>query len=372
MKKYNGISYLKLLLTTFVVAHHAFLAFTPSGGGSPIHDSNTTIFYSYVILLFDNFFMFTFFFISGLFAVRSLQNKGPRKYLLNRFIRLGVVFIIAAYSINIIGFYMMEVFKDVDPFFVFGFSNFLEYYNFVATNSSPAAHLWFLWVLLLFNIIFVLISPLISKGESLSKLISKNPKVLFGIMFGLGILLYSLTTQIFGYNFITIFGPFTLQIGRVTTYFAMYIIGILFGKNGIKNTFIYDKSKSSMQFVILIVTGVVSGIIFSYLLIHSQWTILSNIGDLLTVVIFTSLTIGLVTLFMRYVNGENRFLLLLADHAFMIYILHYAVISTIQGIFYNVDINGLLEGILVFILGYGLTIVLAYVLRKIPIIRKVT
>ncbi len=372
MKKYNGISYLKLLLTTFVVAHHAFLAFTPTGGGSPIHDSNTTIFYSYVTLLFDNFFMFTFFFISGLFAVRSLQNKGPRKYLVNRFIRLGVVFIVAAYSINIIGFYMMEVFKDVDPFFVFGFSNFLEYYNFVATNSSPAAHLWFLWVLLLFNISFVLISPLISKGESLSKLISKNPKVLFGIMFGLGIILYSLTTQIFGYNFITIFGPFSLQIGRVTTYFAIYIIGILFGKNGIENTFIYDKSKSSMQFVILIVTGVASAIIFSYLLIHSQWTILSNIGDLLTVVIFTSLTIGIVTLFMRYVNGENRFLLLLADHAFMIYILHYAVISAIQGIFYNVEINGLLEGILVFILGYGLTIVIAYLLRKIPIIRKVT
>ena len=56
MKKYNGISYLKLMLTMFVVAHHAFLAFTPSGTASPIHDGNRTIIFSYVTVLFDNFF----------------------------------------------------------------------------------------------------------------------------------------------------------------------------------------------------------------------------------------------------------------------------------------------------------------------------
>lgn len=370
MKKYNGISYLKLMLTMFVVAHHAFLAFTLSGTASPIHDGNRTIIFSYVTVLFDNFFMYTFFFIAGLFAYKSLVSRGKVSYFLSRLIRLGAVFFIATYTVNIVGFYLMEVFKGTDPYISFGLSNFAGYYEFVVMNFFPTQHLWFLWVLLLFNIIFIVISPLFKKENRVSKLLRNNEGIFLATMLVVGFLLYRTGSLFLGYDFVTLFGPFSAQIGRVPAYFMMYLFGILLGRNGIENTFIVQKYRMK-NYIFILFLGIISGLIFASLLINSQFEILYFIGDVLTTVTFVLITIGLMALFSNHLNNESKFLIVLSENAFMIYILHYGVVSALQGIFYRIDFNGFLEGVLVFILGFIISFGISYLLRKIKIVSKI-
>ena len=60
MNKNQGIGKLKLFLTILVVAHHAFLAYTPTGLGATIHDFNRTEIFSYITVVFDNFFILLF------------------------------------------------------------------------------------------------------------------------------------------------------------------------------------------------------------------------------------------------------------------------------------------------------------------------
>jgi hypothetical protein len=370
MKKNQGISYLKLLLTVFVVAHHAFLAFTPSGVGSPIHDWNRTNIFSYVTVLFDNFFMFTFFFIAGLFAMKTLVSRGKVSYLLSRLVRLGVVFVIATYTVNIVGFYLMEVFKGTDPFINFGLSNFTLYYDFVVRNFFPTQHLWFLWVLLVFNIIFVVISPLFRKEITISKLLRNNKTTFLTTMLIVGFVLYKTGTLFFGYDFVTLYGPFSAQLGRILTYLMFYLLGVILGRNGLENSFITKKYKLQYDVIILSI-GLLSGLVFAFLLINSRFEVLTYVGDLLTTFSFVFITVSLVSIFVNKCNKENRFLLLMSDNAFMIYILHYGIVSALQGIFYNVDFNGFIEGVLVFVLGLGISFGISYLLRKSKIVAKI-
>ena len=370
MIKQYGISYLKLMLTMFVVAHHAFLAFTPSGAASPIHDGNRTIIFSYVTVLFDNFFMYTFFLIAGLFAYKSLVSRGKVSYLLSRLLRLGVVFFVGTYTVNILGFYLMEVFKGTDPYVNFGFSNFAGYYEFVVMNLFPTQHLWFLWVLLLFNVIFIMIFPCFSRENKVSKLLRNNDVVFIVTMLVLGFLLYRTGSLFLGYDFVTLFGPFSAQIGRVPAYFMMYLFGILLGRNGIENTFIVQRYRIK-NYIFILVLGIISGLFFSLLLINSQFELLYYIGDILTTVTFVLITIGLIALFTNHLNQESKFLLVLSENAFMIYILHYGVVSALQGIFYRIDFNGFIEGVLVFILGFNISFGISYLLRKIKILAKI-
>ena len=370
MKKNYGISYLKLMLTMFVVAHHAFLAFTPSGTASPIHDGNRTIIFSYVTVLFDNFFMYTFFLIAGLFAYKSLVSRGKVSYLLSRLLRLGAVFFIATYTVNIFGFYLMEVFKGTDPYINFGLSNFAGYYEFVFLNLFPTQHLWFLWVLLLFNIIFIVIFPLFSKENKVSKLLRSNGSIFIIVMLIFGALLYRTGTYFFGFDFVTLYGPFNAQIGRIPAYFMMYLLGVLIGRNGVNNTFIVQKYRMK-YYIFLLAIGILSGLIFAVLLINSQIIILYYIGDILIAATFALITIALLAIFVNHFNQESKFLIILAENAFMIYILHYGVVSALQGIFFRIDFNGFLEGVLVFILGFIISFWISYLLRKIKIIAKI-
>jgi peptidoglycan/LPS O-acetylase OafA/YrhL len=366
MKKIYGISYLKLMLTVFVVAHHAFLAFTPSGVGSPIHDSNRTDIFSYITVIFDNFFMYTFFFIAGLFSVKTLTSKGSKKYIQSRVIRLGVVFFIGTYTINIIGFYFMEVFKGTDPNINIGFLNFLGYFTFVASNFHPAAHLWFLWVLLLFNVIFVVINPLITRTSKMFESISQNKTLFIILMLFLGYISHTVGYTFLGSDFVSIYGPFMAQIGRLPTYFLFYISAVIIGKNGLENSFIIKK-KNTMIDTLLLFVGVLSGLLLGFLAIESPFPVWIYLWDILIVFIFVFITISLVSLFTNVFNKEHRVFKFLSTYAYMIYILHYAVVSALQGIFYNININGLFEGILVFLLGLILSLGFSILLSKIKV-----
>lgn len=85
----------RTFLTLVVLFHHAVIPYTYFGHTDP----KSFVGFDMVVLATDSFFMAMFFLLSGLFVWPGLVRKGPRHYLLDRVLRLGLPFAIGALTI---------------------------------------------------------------------------------------------------------------------------------------------------------------------------------------------------------------------------------------------------------------------------------
>src|SRR2546429_4412529 len=91
--------------------------------------------------------MHLMFFLSGLFVWPSLSRKGGRRFLYDRFVRLGIPFAVGLYLLMPLAYYPVYRVTAVDPSWSAFWSHWLAL-PFWATGP-----MWFLWFLLALNII---------------------------------------------------------------------------------------------------------------------------------------------------------------------------------------------------------------------------
>ena len=111
----TGIDNLRVFITLLVLAHHAALAHTTwgifdpgnylMGSTAPIVDNQRWIGFDVFFSLNNTFFMSLMFLISGLFVHSSLQRKGWRLFLQDRFARLGIPFILGIMILSPLQYY---------------------------------------------------------------------------------------------------------------------------------------------------------------------------------------------------------------------------------------------------------------------------
>src|SRR6478752_9712783 len=85
----------RTFLTLVVLLHHAVIPYTYFGHTDP----KSWLGFDAVVLATDSFFMAMFFFLSGLFVWPSLSHKTPQTFFRDRLLRLGLPFVIAAFTI---------------------------------------------------------------------------------------------------------------------------------------------------------------------------------------------------------------------------------------------------------------------------------
>src|SRR5437763_9486894 len=106
----------RTFLTLVVLLHHAIIPYTHFGHTDP----KSWIGFDMIVLATDSFFMAMFFFLSGLFVWPGLARKGPLDYLRDRLIRLGLPFVIGAFTIIPLAYYSIELRQHPDV----GFADF--------------------------------------------------------------------------------------------------------------------------------------------------------------------------------------------------------------------------------------------------------
>ena len=84
------INWLRVLLVSLVVAHHAGQAYGPTGGAWPVFEPERTALLGPFFAVNAAFFMGFFFLISGYFVPGSLARKGAARFIRDRLIRLGI------------------------------------------------------------------------------------------------------------------------------------------------------------------------------------------------------------------------------------------------------------------------------------------
>src|SRR5450432_2639212 len=95
----------RTFLTLVVLLHHSVIPYTHFGRTDP----KSWIGFDCVVLATDSFFMAMFFFISGLFVRPSVSRKAPRIFFRERLLRLGLPFLIAAFTIIPIAYYAISL-----------------------------------------------------------------------------------------------------------------------------------------------------------------------------------------------------------------------------------------------------------------------
>ncbi|MFW9824929.1 MAG: acyltransferase family protein, partial [Candidatus Thorarchaeota archaeon] len=146
---------LKILLTILVIMHHTMMAYGVLGDWyfkDPNTDEISSTIFIFLSGLNQGFFMALFFFISAYFVPESYNRKGPKKFLKDRFIRLGIPFLIYIAIINPVMVYLLR-YKSKMLFFEFYGSQFQSFegiMNFLSGNGP----LWFLLVLMIFAVFY--------------------------------------------------------------------------------------------------------------------------------------------------------------------------------------------------------------------------
>jgi len=123
----------RTFLTLVVLLHHAVIPYTHFGHTDP----KSWIGFDVIVLATDSFFMAMFFFLSGLFVWPGLARKGPLDYLRDRLIRLGLPFVIGAFTIIPLAYYAIELRRDPGV-------GFAEFWSKTITEGPwPSGPIWF-------------------------------------------------------------------------------------------------------------------------------------------------------------------------------------------------------------------------------------
>ena len=128
---------LRVACMTGVILHHVGQAYGPTGFAWPIQEAEQTHVLAGFFAVNRSFGMSLFFMIAGYFAVISCDRKGPRAFLKDRAIRLGVPLLL--YSIAMI------------PLQVFVFATPATRNQIGAAWPIEVGHLWFIQHLLIFS-----------------------------------------------------------------------------------------------------------------------------------------------------------------------------------------------------------------------------
>lgn len=361
-----------IFLSALVVLHHVSIGYGTMGGWCYVTPEKLTdtiqIFLSILTGIEASFSMSLFFFISAFLTIPSLEKKGVRKFMKARLIRLAIpllfVMIILAPSI----LYYIEIHNSTTQL------PWLSYL--LRQNAKPyTSHVWFILVLIIFELVYVgywkFIKPHFPISKYLSNKIPTHVNILTVIV--LCSCLTLLVRQFFplGQNFIGI------EFSNITAYIFMYAIGLLVYRNG----WLDDLSRklSITWFPISLIAATYFSVII-YLLskypsivdkfvLGITWESVSlSFAQVLLCFGFSGFFLHL---FKKKLNFTNFVSSILSENRYGVYIFHSAVVVGVTIMLESLTLNTPVKYALACILSIVFSYILVELIRKIPLVRRV-
>lgn len=342
------IQNMRVILTLLVVLHHVTMTYTTHSIAALVIDPSKAVYANYIVGLLDKFFMSAFFMISGMFVWNSMKRKGTIRFLLSRVVRLGVPFVIGWLILNVPAYYISYISgikQSTDPTVQLSGSGFIDFLKATFGLGVFSGHLWFLWVLLAFNIVVVIMISVVKifwKKEVNIPLLKKGLPTTLILLLLLFMAYYPMASVGNGW-FVTIYGPLVMQLNRVLLYFAFYLFGLLVGAQGIQNTFLNPEGKFVkfwwLHVTIALITYVIVAINTTIMFTDFDNTTAVVIVNALYVFVALFMTLGIYSFIACYSNKDNRLMRALSRDAFGIYVFHYSIVTFWQYIFLEIELN---------------------------------
>ncbi len=360
-----------IFLSILVVLHHVSIGYGTMGGWCYVTSEKLTgttqIFLSALTGIEASFSMSLFFFISAYLTIPSLEKKGVAKFIKARLIRLVIpllfVMIVLAPSI----LYYIEIHNRTTQ---------LSWFSYVLQqNAKPyTSHVWFILVLITFELVYIgywkFIRPHFSISKSLSDSIPTHVNILTIIVLCSGLTI--LVRQFFplGQNFIGI------EFSNLTPYIFTYAIGLLVYRKGWLDEL--SRKLSIMWFPISLIAATYFSVII-YLLskypsivnkfvVGITWESVSlSFAQVLLCFGFSGFFLHL---FGKKFNATNSILSILRENRYGVYIFHSAVVVGVTIILETLTLKPTIKYIIACILSIVFSYVLVGIIRKIPLVQR--
>ena len=355
-------------LTLVVLLHHAVIPYTHFGHT----DAKSWIGFDVVVTATDSFFMAMFFFLSGLFVWPSLMHKAPAAHLRDRLLRLGLPFAIAAFTVIPLAYYAIELRLHPDV----SFSAF--WWKTVTVGPWPSGPIWFVWVLLAFDLtaslLYRLSPKLVEPINRLSQQGFDQPARFFLFLLAVTALVYVPAVVYFTPNHWFEFGPFSVQASRVLLYAAYFLVGAGVGVANVDRGVLGDDgrlAKSNWGWML----ATLIPYCLMWVMIYIKREILGNpnpqpdwylaVYSLFFVAFSAAILFAILGFFLRSKRPWHMLDRMQAD-AYGIFLVHYPIVLWLQYWLFDYDLPAVVKAAIAFVFTVVLSWAVTSALRKIP------
>lgn len=283
---------------------------------SPVNDPLRSGMLSLLVGFNDSFFMALLFFLSGLFVWRSFEKKGAGTYGRDRLIRLGIP----------LG--LMVLLRPLTYYPTYlqnggagGFADFWAQWSATPWRGGP---IWFLEVLLLFDVVFVLAATLRTDRfvASMPAKLAQAPGRFFVAFAGLSIVAFVPLTLWIGFSAWWQIGPAQIEMNRILLYAVYFAAGILLGGFGLDRTFLVPDSSLPAHWLRWTLFGLVAFAITVTLALGGGPPLAIGCAYAIT---SATISLAFLALFLRFARTRRRVFDHLFENSYGIYVFHYGV-----------------------------------------------
>jgi hypothetical protein len=359
----------RTFLTLVVLLHHAVIPYTYFGHTDPA----SWIGFDVVVLATDSFFMAMFFFLSGLFTWPGIARKAPSVFLRDRLLRLGLPFAIAALTVIPLAYYAIALRHDPDLTFA------AFWWKTVTVGPWPSGPIWFVWVLLAFDLTASLLyrvsAHLVDPGNRISLRGFEQPAVFWLLLAAVSVIVYVPALLYFGGSKWFEFGPFSVQASRILLYFAYFFIGVSVGAANFDRGILSAEGQlPKSRWTWVIVTLIPYCLMWAMIYIKRE--VLGNpdpqphwyqaIYGTFFVLFSASILLAILAFFLHQKSPGPNLLDRMQADAYGIFLVHYPIALWIQYALYDYSWPAIVKAAVGFVLTVILSWGLTAALRKIP------
>lgn len=355
---------LRIFLTMLVICEHVAIGLGAPGSWYYIVRKDpglaTTLLFTLFVAVNQAFFMSLFFAVSAYFVPGSLDRKGPRRFLSERFARLGIPLVVFFFGVNPVIVHLVCALKrHPAP---------SEY-----VHTWGPGPLWFVFALMVFSTAYVVIR-MVCGSDFKPRAIPSNVAILcFSIVIGLAAFVVRLQVPVGS----TVLG---VQLG----FFPLYICMFVFGIRASRNSWLKELSRAqanrwysvAVVFVCLLpfivlgmkLTGaldegfsVVYGGAHWQALVYAMWEPFVCVG----------ISMKLIVLFRDRLNGTNAAIRAMAASAYTVYIIHPFFVILATWLIAGLPLPILVMFGVVSLLSVSSCFLAANVIRKLPLLRRI-
>lgn len=352
-----------IFLVVFLHVAVCYMMYAPSWWY--VVNPKTSLLFTKLVILIDIPVMPIMFFIAGYFAIPSLQRHGATQFIYSKLWRvflpwvLGILFL--APPTAYLTYYTRKAPVDLVSFWSGQFW----------TESFQHSVYWFLIMLFWFFCVLALCWGVIPALRTIKQSPKQASLLLFPAVVGLSSVAYFTVIQFFPLDFwfVSYFASF--QPERLPLHLLYFVLGIWAWKHGWFTQRGYSPRKRAWLPVFVISSFVYLFVKLNFAAAQAPlWSKQAVLALSLTTYCFASL-MGGITVFRAFLNRGGAILRSAADSSYGVYYLHALIVYLLVYEMIGFELSIYSKALIVFVLASAISWILsAYVLRKVPLLRR--
>ena len=345
-----------------------------------------SIFGPLLVVLLVTFSMGLFFLIAGYFTPPAYDRKGTRGFLLDRLKRLGIAWLFYEIVINPLIHYAVDVHGGdcrgalYDCQYEGTFWQYLREFPRVS-GSFGDGPVWFLEALLIFSVFYVFWHmatrkfqrPAPEEPGRIRAAPDNRTIALFALTIGLSTFIVRFWTKAF-----VQYEPFHLEFARFPQYIAMFVAGICAYRYDWLSSF-SDRQAKTWGWVTLgcVLALPLMALAFGAMSGNVDERTFGGVNELSLAFslwegfLSVSMVITILTMFRRRFAHQGRLARTMSETSFIVYVIHPGIIVPLALALSGIHMNPGLKFLFMAPIAISLCYLVAYMLRKVPVVKTV-